>query len=54
MDNRNPILTAISSREQVLFVDGHKVRIQYSAKNNPAAIKAVREIMLANMVSKKD
>ena len=54
MDRQNTIASAISDREQaqVLFVDGHKVTIRDSRQENPSAIKAIREIVLANVVGK--
>ncbi len=53
MDKRNTPPAAIPDREQVLFVDGHKVTIRYSEQDNPAALRVIRDTLINSIPCKK-
>lgn len=42
-----------SPQAQELYVDGHKVTIRYSEQTNPAAVQAIRNVLINSISSKK-
>ena len=55
MNQKQP-LESVSGQEpqqtQTIYVDGCKVTIRYAGKENPAAVREIKDILLSN-VSKK-
>lgn len=47
MEQRVTPIREAGNRAQELFVDGVKVTVRYSNGSNPAAVKKIREILLA-------
>jgi len=39
---------------QVLFVDGHKVTVRYSGEKNPPALRAIKDVLINSVSTKKD
>ena len=50
---RNMPPAAAPEREQVLFVDGHKVTIRYSEQDNPAALRVIKDTLISSISCKK-
>ncbi len=43
-----------SPQAQVLFVDGHKVTVRYSGEKNPPALRAIKDMLINSVSTKKD
>ncbi len=55
--NKAAPLMAVSDKSpqtQVLFVDGHKVTVRYSGEKNPPALRAIKDVLINSVSSKKD
>ena len=54
--NQKQPLESVSGQEpqqtQTIYVDGCKVTVRYAGKENPAAVREIKDILLSN-VSKK-
>lgn len=53
MEQRVAPIREVQNRTQELFIDGLKVTVQYGDGPNPAAVKKIREILLAGGTAKQ-
>lgn len=48
-----PVSTESGPQAQEIYVDGHKVTIQYSKQPNPAAVQAIRNTLINSISTRK-
>ena len=52
MKQKQTVFPQRTQQQQTIYVDGCKVTVRYAGKENPAAVREVKDILLSN-VSKK-
>ena len=52
MEQKQTVFPQSPRQTQTIYVDGCKVTVQYAGKENPAAVREIKDILLSN-VSKK-